>query len=57
METQSHECAGNEGLQGVIITSLELCWGTGSPTPWILTSLKYPPCRTAPHCPLSPSPP
>lgn len=43
METQSHECAGNEGLQDVIITSLELCWGTGSLTPWILTSLKYPP--------------
>lgn len=54
METQSRECAGNEGPQGVIVTSPELCRGMEPPTPQTLVSPKCPPCRTAPRCPLSP---
>jgi len=54
METQSRECAGNEGPQGVIVTSPELCRGMEPPTPQTLVAPKCPPCRTAPRCPLSP---
>lgn len=42
METQSRECAGNEGPQGVIVTSPELCRGMEPPTPQTLVSPKCP---------------